>query len=50
MTTIEELVRAINRELTPQFVACLSLINNLEINEQVLDARMINVEGSTLIS
>lgn len=29
--------------------ACLSLINNLEINEQVLYARMINVEQSTLI-
>ena len=27
----------------------LSLINNLEINEQVLYARMINVEESTLI-
>jgi len=31
-------------------VVCLSLINNLEINEQVLYARMINVEESTLIS
>ena len=31
-------------------VAALSLINNLEINEQVLYARMINVEESTLIS
>ncbi len=30
-------------------VRCLSLINNLEINEQVLYARMINVEESTLI-
>ena len=30
-------------------VAALSLINNLEINEQVLYARMINVEESTLI-
>ena len=30
-------------------VVCLSLINNLEINEQVLYARMINVEESTLI-
>ena len=30
-------------------VRCLSLINNLEINEQVLYARMINVEQSTLI-
>ena len=28
---------------------CLSLINNLEVNEQVLYARMINVEESTLI-
>jgi hypothetical protein len=31
-------------------VAALSVINNLEINEQVLYARMINVEQSTLIS
>jgi hypothetical protein len=30
-------------------VAALSLINNLEINEQVLYARMVNVEESTLI-
>ena len=30
-------------------IRCLSLINNLEINEQVLYARMINVEESTLI-
>jgi len=28
----------------------LSLINNLEVNEQVLYARMENVEESTLIS
>lgn len=31
-------------------VRCLSLINNLEINEQILYARMINVEESTLIA
>jgi hypothetical protein len=31
-------------------VTALSVINNLEINEQVLYARMINVEESTLIS
>lgn len=31
-------------------VAALSVINNLEINEQVLYARMINIEESTLIS
>ena len=30
-------------------VTALSLINNLEVNEQVLYARMINVEESTLI-
>jgi hypothetical protein len=30
-------------------VRALSLINNLEINEQILYARMINVEESTLI-
>jgi hypothetical protein len=30
-------------------VRCLSLINNLEVNEQVLYARMINIEESTLI-
>jgi hypothetical protein len=30
-------------------VRCLSLINNLEVNERVLYARMINVEESTLI-
>jgi hypothetical protein len=30
-------------------VAALALINNLEINEQVLYARMVNVEDSTLI-
>ncbi|NEP91435.1 MAG: hypothetical protein F6K18_34155 [Okeania sp. SIO2C2] len=31
-------------------VTSLSLINNLEINEQILYARMINVEQSTLIT
>ncbi len=31
-------------------ILCLSLINNLEINEQILYGRMINVEQSTLIS
>ena len=31
-------------------VAALSVVNNLEINEQVLYARMINVEETTLIS
>jgi len=31
-------------------VAALSVINNLEINEQVLYARMMNIEESTLIS
>jgi hypothetical protein len=31
-------------------VRALSLINNLEVNEQVLYARMINVEQTTLIS
>ena len=30
-------------------VRCLGLINNLEVNEQILYARMINVEESTLI-
>jgi hypothetical protein len=30
-------------------VRCLSLINNLEVNEQILYARMINIEESTLI-
>jgi len=30
-------------------VHCLSLINNLEVNEQVLYARMIDIEQSTLI-
>jgi hypothetical protein len=30
-------------------VRALSLINNLEVNEQILYARMINVEESTLI-
>jgi len=30
-------------------VRCLSLINNLEVNEQILYARMINLEQSTLI-
>lgn len=30
-------------------VRCLSLINNLEINEQILYARMLNVEQTTLI-
>jgi hypothetical protein len=30
-------------------VLCLSLINNLEVNEQILYARMINLEQSTLI-
>ena len=31
-------------------VLTLSLINNLEVNEQVLYARMINVEETTLIA
>ena len=31
-------------------VAALSLINNLEVNEQILYARMINIEEATLIS
>jgi hypothetical protein len=31
-------------------VRTLSLINSLEINEQILYARMINVEQTTLIS
>jgi hypothetical protein len=30
-------------------IRCLSLINNLEVNEQILYARMINIEESTLI-
>jgi hypothetical protein len=30
-------------------VRCLSLINNLEVNEQILYARMINIEQTTLI-
>ena len=30
-------------------VLTLSLINNLEVNEQILYARMINLEQSTLI-
>jgi hypothetical protein len=30
-------------------IRCLSLINNLEVNEQILYARMINLEQSTLI-
>jgi hypothetical protein len=41
----------IDEELVgPGIVACLSLINNLEINEQVLYARMINIEETTLIT
>ncbi len=40
----------INRELIGDgIVTTLSLINNLEVNEQILYARMINVEQSTLI-
>lgn len=31
-------------------VRCLSLINHLEVNEQILYARMINIEQSTLIA
>lgn len=34
----------------PGIIAALTLINHLEINEQVLYARMINIEDSTLIS
>ena len=30
-------------------VTCLSLINHLEINEQVLYARMVTIEETTLI-
>jgi hypothetical protein len=37
-------------ELVGRAIVCaLSLINNLEINEQVLYARMVNVEETTLI-
>jgi hypothetical protein len=31
-------------------ITALSLINNLEVNEQILYARMKNIEQSTLIS
>jgi hypothetical protein len=31
-------------------IRALSLINNLEINEQILYARMINIEETTLIT
>ena len=31
-------------------IATLSVINNLEVNEQVLYARMIDVEQTTLIT
>jgi hypothetical protein len=34
----------------PGIVAALSLINNLEVNEQILYARMINIEEATLIA
>ncbi len=30
-------------------IRCLSLVNNLEVNEQILYARMMNTEQSTLI-
>lgn len=30
-------------------IRCLSLVNNLEVNEQILYARMMNIEQSTLI-
>ena len=40
----------IESELVGQgIVLALSLINNLEVNEQVLYARMINIEDTTLI-
>jgi hypothetical protein len=40
----------IDRELVGhRIVRALSLINNLEINEQILYARMINIEKTTLI-
>jgi hypothetical protein len=42
MSTIENIVRRINKELVPQFEA--------RLNEQVLYARMVNVEQTTLIS
>jgi hypothetical protein len=35
--------------LGPGIIRALSLINNLEVNEQILYARMINIEESTLI-
>jgi hypothetical protein len=31
-------------------IAALTMINNLEVNEQVLYARMVDVEQTTLIS
>jgi hypothetical protein len=30
-------------------IRCLTLINNLEVNEQILYARMMDIEQSTLI-
>ena len=58
MATIQSLVRSINRELVPQFEerlrAQLELqdrdrLSDLEVNEQILYARMIDVEETTLI-
>lgn len=55
MTTIEGVVSAINRELSPQFeerlrAALADKEREWLIGEQVLYARMINVEETTLIS
>lgn len=40
----------VKQELVSQgIIRCLSLINNLEVNEQILYARMVDIEQSTLI-
>lgn len=40
----------VKHELVSQgIIRCLSIINNLEVNEQILYARMVDIEQSTLI-
>ena len=49
--TVKEIAEFVKGELVGDgIVRTLSLINSLEINEQILYARMVNVEQTTLIS
>jgi len=48
-TIIREVTKGAEELVGAGIVRCLSLVNNVEVNEQILYARMINVEQTTLI-